>query len=157
MFKGGTMKKKHVTRFASISNELYDLCSKKEITRRKCLNLGKMECNLLFKLSSVDEPQCMADLAKCLGVSHSRITRIVDNLVYHKYVHRFPSPRDRRSWLAELTPEGIKANEESVNEFLKIQLKLLEKLPEEKLDNVIECVNIYFKTYREALEEEENK
>ncbi len=147
------MKKKYVTKFANISNDLYDLCSKKETTRRKCLNLGKMECNLLFKLASVDEPQCMADLAKCLGVSHSRITRIVDNLVYYEYVHRFPSPKDRRSWLAELTPEGARANEESVNEFLNIQLKLLNKFPEEKLDDIIECVNIYFETYREALEE----
>ena len=34
------MKKKYVLDFANISSELYQLCSKKELTRRKCLKLN---------------------------------------------------------------------------------------------------------------------
>jgi len=151
------MKKKYVTRFANISNDLYELCSQKDTTRRKCLNLGKMECNLLFRLANVDEPQCMADLAHSLGVSHSRITRIVDNLVYYKYVRRFPSSRDRRSWLAELTPEGVKANDESVNEFLDIQLSILDELPEEKIETIIDSVSLYFESFKKALAQKEGE
>jgi len=145
------MKKKYVTKFANISTDLYQLCSQKELTRRKCLSMGKMECNLLYHLSSVEEPQCMNDLSVALGVSHSRITRIVDNLVYKKYVHRFPSTRDRRSWLAELTPEGETANEESVNEFLGIQLDILEELPEDKIETILESVSLYIDSYKKAL------
>ena len=152
------MEKKYVLDFANISSELYQLCSKKELTRRKCLNLGKMECNLLFYLSNVDEPKCMNDLSAALGVSHSRITRIVDNLVYKKYVNRFPSHRDRRSWLVELTPEGVKANVESVDDFLGIQMDILKELPENKIEAVLELVTLYIDSYKKVLNkrQEEN-
>ncbi len=145
------MKKKYVLDFANISSELYQLCSKKELTRRKCLNLGKMECNLLYHLSNVDDPQCMNDLAKALGVSHSRITRIVDNLVYKKFVRRFPSPTDRRSWIVELTPEGAKANDESVDDFLGIQMDILKEIPANKIQTVLESVTLYINSYQKAL------
>lgn len=149
------MNKKFVKELGEISSELYNLCSKKELTRRKCLNLGKMECDLLFFLAGIGKPQCMNDLAVNLGVSHSRITRIVDNLVYKKYVRRFPSEKDRRSWLTELTKEGAAANQRSIDEFLGIQMSILDELPEEKIATIIESVNIYIDSYKKALRKKE--
>ena len=99
----------------------------------------------------VDDPQCMNDLAKALGVSHSRITRIVDNLVYKKFVRRFPSPTDRRSWIVELTPEGAKANDESVDDFLGIQMDILKEIPANKIQTVLESVTLYINSYQKAL------
>ncbi|MFO7896004.1 MAG: MarR family transcriptional regulator [Candidatus Cloacimonadales bacterium] len=149
------MNKKFVKELGEISSELYNLCSKKELTRRKCLNLGKMECDLLFFLAGIGKPLCMNDLSENMGVSNSRITRIVDNLVYKKYVRRFPSEKDRRSWLAELTKEGIAANQRSVDEFLGIQVDILNELPEEKISSIIESVNIYIDSYKAALRKKE--
>lgn len=151
------MKKKYALMFGELSSDMYQLCSKKEVTRRKCLNLGKMECDLLYHLATVNKPQCMNDLSVSLGVSHSRITRIVDNLVYKNYVRRFPSEKDRRSWLAELTEDGVVANNESVNEFLNIQIDILNALPEEKIVSILESIRLYIDSYRQALAKKEEK
>ena len=75
-----------VDKYADLSKELYKLCSKKEMIRRKCLHLGRMECDLLNYLSLVDEAICMNDLSVEMKVSHSRITRIIDTLVRKKLV-----------------------------------------------------------------------
>ena len=70
-----------VDKYADLSKEIYNLCSKKELIRRKCLNLGRMECDLLNFISTVEKPICMNDLSEEMQVSHSRITRIIDTLV----------------------------------------------------------------------------
>ncbi|MCK4957566.1 MAG: MarR family transcriptional regulator [Candidatus Cloacimonetes bacterium] len=144
-----------VKEFAELSNQLYSLCSQKELTRRKCLSLGKMECDLLFHLSEIDKPVCMNDLAAELEVSHSRITRIIDNLVHKNLVHRFPSQKDRRSWLAELTKEGKTANSKSVNEFMGIQTDIIKSLPQDKLEDILESIKLYIAAYKTALTKRE--
>ena len=149
--------KKIVAEFAELSGELYKLCSKKELTRRKCLNLGKMECDLLFFMAEIKKPVCMNDLAVNIGVSHSRITRIVDNLVYKEYVRRFPSPKDRRSWLGELTEAGKIANQESVSQFLGIQADILKSLPKEKIPEILSSIRLYINAYKGVLESKEEE
>lgn len=149
--------KKIVVEFAELSEELYKLCSKKELSRRKCLDLGKMECELLYHMAEVNKPICMNDLAVSIGVSHSRITRIVDNLVYKEYVRRFPSPKDRRSWLGELTKEGVAANKASVTQFLSVQQKILKKLPKDRLPEILSSINLYIDAYKIILEENEGE
>ncbi|HPR17729.1 MAG TPA: MarR family transcriptional regulator [Candidatus Cloacimonadota bacterium] len=144
-----------VDKYADLSKELYKLCSKKEMIRRKCLNLGRMECDLLNYLSLVDEAICMNDLSVEMKVSHSRITRIIDTLVRKKLVKRFPSKRDRRSWLAEITDKGRKMNKQTVLDFMNIQQDLITKLPENKAEEIYDNAMLYLTSYLTALEEKE--
>jgi len=65
-----------------------------------------MECMLLNYLNKIDAPANMNELAKVLNVSHSRVTRIMDNLVNKKLVNRQPSDDDRRCWFAIITDKG---------------------------------------------------
>ena len=113
-------------KFAALNKEIYKLCSKNSLIHKKCIKLGRMECELLNFLSSIDVPVSMNEMARVLKVSHSRVTRIIDNLVKKKLVKRFPSKKDRRSWLCEITPLGLEANQDALNEFIEIQNRLIE-------------------------------
>jgi len=142
--------------FADLSKDLYKLCSKKEMIRRKCLNLGRMECDLLNYLSTVDQPVCMNDLSVEMKVSHSRITRIIDTLVRKKLVKRYPSKRDRRSWLAVITEKGKKTNKQTILDFMNIQKDLISRLPEDKVEEILGNIKLYMEAYHAALEEKES-
>ena len=142
-------------KFAMLNKEIYRLCSKKALIHRQCIKLGRMECELLNFLDSIDVPVSMNELSRALKVSHSRITRIIDNLVKKKLVKRFPSKQDRRSWLAEITSEGEAANQKALEEFIEIQKKLIEKLPKEKMDEIYDNVGIYLSKFNEVLREME--
>jgi len=145
-----------IDKYAELSKDLYSLCSKKEMIRRKCLNLGRMECDLLNYLNTVDQPVCMNDLSEEMKVSHSRITRIIDTLVRKKLVRRYPSKRDRRSWLAVITEKGKKTNKETILDFMNIQKDLINRLPEDKVDLIFENIKIYMAAYHAALKEKES-
>lgn len=146
---------KLVDKYAALSREVYNLCSKKEMIRRKCLNLGRMECDLLNYLNNIDQPVCMNDLSVELKVSHSRITRIIDTLVRKKLVRRFPSKKDRRSWLAEITDKGKKANQQTILDFMNIQEELINRLPADQVDIIHQHIKLYLEAYHEALLEKE--
>ncbi len=144
-----------VEKYAELSKKLYGLCSKKEMIRRKCLNLGRMECDLLNFLNTVEDPICMNDLSVEMKVSHSRITRIIDTLVRKKLVRRFPSKKDRRSWLAEITEKGRKANKQTILDFMNVQEDLISRLPKDKAEIISEYIELYMDAYIEALIEKE--
>jgi DNA-binding MarR family transcriptional regulator len=55
--------------------------------------------------------QAMASLAQALNVTPRRITDLVDALEGDGLVERNPNPRDGRSTLISITPEGIRHQE----------------------------------------------
>ena len=146
---------KLVNQYSELSKQIYKLCSKKEMIRRKCLNLGRMECDLLNYLTTIVKPVCMNDLSVQMKVSHSRITRIIDTLVKKKLVKRFPSKRDRRSWLAEVTEKGRKTNKQTIQDFLDLQEDLISKLKKDNAEVIYKNVKLYVDCYLEALAEKE--
>jgi len=146
-----------VEKYTKLSAELYQLCSRKQMIQRQCIGLGRMECELLNYLNTVDYAVSMNELATKLKVSHSRITRIIDTLVKKKLVRRFPSKKDRRSWLAEITDQGLKANLQTILDFQSIQKALLEKFPEDKIDEIYEHIKLYLEKFNEVLSERKKK
>lgn len=146
---------KLVNKYAELSKRIYQLCSKKEMIRRKCLNLGRMECDLLNYLTTIVKPVCMNDLSVEMKVSHSRITRIIDTLVKKKLVRRFPSKRDRRSWLAEVTAKGKITNKQTLLDFMNLQEDLINKLKKNDPEIIYKNVKLYADSYIKALMEKE--
>ncbi|MCF7912779.1 MAG: MarR family transcriptional regulator [Candidatus Cloacimonetes bacterium] len=146
---------KHLVKFTKLSKELNTLCVKRESMTRKQLSLGRIECDLLQYLHDLNTAICMNDIAEKLNVSHSRITRLIDTLVEKGLVQRFPSRRDRRSWLAKITDKGKRTAGESVNDLVSIQKKLIEKFPSENMEEIFNHVMIYLTTYNEVLREKE--
>lgn len=146
-----------VEKYSDLSKELYLLCSKKEMIRRKCVNLGRMECDLLNYLNSVNKPICMNDLSVEMKVSHSRITRIVDTLEKKKLVKRFSSKIDRRSWLTEITKKGKETSKKTILDFMNLQEDLLSRLPKDKPETIYQNINLYLTAYRAALDKIEEE
>jgi DNA-binding MarR family transcriptional regulator len=144
---------KKINKYSELSKELYRLCSRKELIQRQCFNLGRMECQLLHYISDMGEPICMNELSAALGVSHSRITRIIDTLVRKKYVKRYPSKKDRRSWLAKITDQGQELVDNTTKDFRKIQKLLIQDLPEGKVDEIYDNLLLYMKKYNKILDE----
>ena len=146
---------KHLVKFTKLSKEMNLLCVKRDTMIRKKLNLGRIECDLLQYLNELNTAVCMNDIAEKLNVSHSRITRLIDTLVHKGLVERFPSKRDRRSWLARITKKGKDTANETVKDIIKIQEIIIENFPSEDVEEIFNHVMIYLRTYNEILKQKE--
>lgn len=149
--------KKQLIKFSKLSKELNLLCLRKENITRKHLNLGRIECDLLQYLNELSTAVCMNDIAEKLNVSHSRITRLIDTLEEKGLVERFPSRRDRRSWLAKITKKGELTANETVNDLILIQEKLVQRFPEEEIETIYSHLLLYLRMYNDILNQKKIK
>lgn len=133
--------------FISILDTLQDNIAIRDSILKKCPDLSKIDCFLLQFLYNTKGKVIMNDLADLLKVSHSRITRLMDNLCNLNLVKREHSERDRRQWYAVLTLEGEFRAEQIFAKVIKHQKLVLELIPEEKLDEMLEFLIIYTKAF----------
>ncbi|MGI6198158.1 MAG: MarR family winged helix-turn-helix transcriptional regulator [Candidatus Cloacimonadaceae bacterium] len=138
--------------FLDLITRLQVVLTEIDYVQKECLQAGKMECQLLNYLSTVNEPVNMNELAKSLDVSHSRITRIMDNLVNKKLVTRRPSEKDRRCWYAIITEKGKKLAENSQQTLLEQQKRIIAGLPDKEIDNVYKALKTYVEQYEALLQ-----
>ncbi len=141
--------------YLELGQKLNQVCTHQDILQRNCISLGRMECKLLSHLACLKEAVCMNDLSLELNVSHSRITRIVDNLVKKEYVRRFPSEVDRRRWYCEVTPDGKKMSRQSLKENLCMHNRIVEKLPIDQLDQIHKSIKLYIDALEKIIDEKE--
>lgn len=86
------------------------------------LNLGQFQA--LSVLHRVQEPVTMGELAELLSVRRANLTGLIDTLARRSLVQRVLNPRDRRSFLVEITP----AAERLLEEFLPHHWRYLSTL-----------------------------
>jgi DNA-binding MarR family transcriptional regulator len=86
------------------------------------LNLGQFQA--LSVLHRVQEPVTMGELAELLSVRRANLTGLIDTLARRSLVQRVLNPRDRRSFLVEITP----AAERWLEEFLPHHWRYLSTL-----------------------------
>lgn len=143
----------HAAKFHELVTRLQVVLSEIDYTQKACLQAGRMECQLLNYLFLTKAPANMNELARVLNVSHSRITRIMDNLVSKQLVTRKPSEEDRRCWFAIITEKGKKLAENSQKTVLDQQNSLLKKIPKKDIDAVYSAFKVYVEKYEEVLKE----
>lgn len=134
-------------------NRLQKVISEIDYSQKACMQAGKMECQLLHYLFGISGPANMNELARVLNVSHSRVTRIMDNLVEKSLVTRKPSDEDRRCWFAMITERGKKMAEASKQTVVDQQEKIIKFLPKDKVEAVIKAFEQYVKAYEKVLDE----
>ncbi len=134
-------------------NRLQKVIAEIDYSQKACMQAGKMECQLLHYLHATKKPVNMNELARILNVSHSRVTRIMDNLVEKNLVTRRPSEDDRRCWYADITDRGRKMAEASKQTVTDQQIKVIAKLSKDKLDVVLKGFELYVQTYEQVLQE----
>jgi len=140
-------------KFHELITRLQVILSDIDYSQKACLQAGKMECHLLNYLHSIKSPANMNELAKVLNVSHSRVTRIMDNLVAKKLVTRKPSEQDRRCWFAMITDKGSKLAENSQQTVVDHQKKIISKISEKNLEDTYKAFKTYVDKYEEVLKE----
>jgi MarR family transcriptional regulator, organic hydroperoxide resistance regulator len=113
---------------SGIMNMFYEMkkkCTKADQRMMEDLNISQSE--LLF-FSALNNCQCISspELAKNMGLSLSRISRVVDKLVVRGYLDRNIDTTDRRAIKLCLTPKGkaIRSRIEKVRG--ECELRLLE-------------------------------
>ena len=145
--------KEYAVKFHELITRLQVVLSEIDYTQKACLQAGRMECMLLNHLYETNTPANMNELAKVLNVSHSRVTRIMDNLVNKELVTRQPSMDDRRCWFAIITEKGIKLARNSKKTVLDQQEILMSKLDPKKIDEIYKAFGTYVDKYEEVLKE----
>jgi DNA-binding MarR family transcriptional regulator len=96
------------------------------------LSLSKV--GILRHLVTADEPLPLGALSIRAGCVKSNITQLVDRLEAERLVRRVPDPEDRRSILAEITPEGRRRYDAAVTTLANTERELLADVsPEEQI------------------------
>ena len=140
-------------KFHDLINRLQKVISEIDYSQKACMQAGKMECQLLHYLYGTSAPVNMNELARVLNVSHSRVTRIMDNLVEKNLVSRKPSEEDRRCWYATITERGRKMAQASQQTVIDQQEKILKFLTPSNVEPVLKAFEQYVKAYEKVLDE----
>lgn len=143
--------------FVNVLDLLHESILSRDAMLKLCPGLTKIDCFLLQFLYSTTEKVIMNDLAEVLNVSHSRVTRIMDNLCKLNLAQRELSEEDRRRWYASLTPEGIVLAEKIKMSLVEHQVQVLQMIPEDKLDEMLELLIVYSNAFTRVTKNNLNK
>ncbi|MDP8232796.1 MAG: MarR family transcriptional regulator [Candidatus Zophobacter franzmannii] len=133
--------------FLTLTNRMQKILYERDNLHKSTMNIGKMECNMLKHLFTQGKPVSMNQLAAALNVSHSRVTRIMDNLVLKGYALRKHSEEDRRRWYALVTDDGKSLATECSKKIFAQQRKVFDDIKEDERDDMYECLDAFVKTY----------
>jgi len=143
--------------FPGLAESLFSLIHYRSSVQKKCARLGEMECRLLSLLAEELEAVRMNELAERLGVSESRITRLVERMVKKGLVTKHRSTRDRRSWEVGISRQGIDANVNVSAVSSEVQAELMARLPEAEHELIYHNVKTYIETFHQVLENKDTE
>ena len=138
--------------FSELAESLFSLIHYRSSVQKKCARLGEMECRFLNLLACQEKPVRMNTLAELLGVSESRITRLVERMLKKGLVTKHRSAQDRRSWNVGISTQGLDANINVSAVSMEVQSELMANLPEEEREAIYRCVKTYIETFHKILE-----
>jgi DNA-binding MarR family transcriptional regulator len=94
---------------------------------------------LITLVSAPERRLRMGELGARRLVSPSKISRVIDELERHRLVKRSRDPEDGRSFLAALTPRGLrKLREAQVTHHAVVRERFLEPLSEDQVEQLAE-------------------
>ncbi|HON92517.1 MAG TPA: MarR family transcriptional regulator [Sedimentisphaerales bacterium] len=125
-----------------MSRQLFELIL---AVRRKCqgseeriqreLGLSPAEFNALIVMADGEEiTGC--EFAERMALSLSRASRVLSKLVADGYLRTRPSPQDRRTILASLTPKGKRTRQRMFEHMEVCESRICSGLGQEKLGQV---------------------
>ncbi len=107
-----------------------------------CCGISTAQCFILVEIGRKPGIS-VKELAEILRVDKSGISRAVEELVQKGFVERNPSKEDRRYVVLNLLPKG-QARFEKIENDMYIKFKeVLEQIPEEKREQVVEALELY--------------
>ena len=107
-----------------------------------CCGVSTTQCFMIVEIGR--KPGISGkELAEILRMDKSGVSRAVEELVQKGFVERNPSKEDRRYVALTLLPKGQERFEKIENDmYLKFKA-VLEQIPEEKREQVVEALKLY--------------
>jgi DNA-binding MarR family transcriptional regulator len=87
-----------------------------------------------------DDGMRLTELAAHAGMTKQSVGEIVDDLVEHGYVERFPDPADRRAKLIRLTEKGVEAQRVGFGLIHEIEGRWAERFGDERVAELRETL-----------------
>ena len=109
-----------------------DSCQRQEVEMCRKLALTHSQLACLLTVPVKDDEFNVARLAKVIGLSHSRASRVVDLLVCKGLLYRRTADSDRRIQLLALTSAGGKKRHEAGTLMGHCEKMLLSELPPQR-------------------------
>ncbi|HPY96286.1 MAG TPA: MarR family transcriptional regulator [Candidatus Cloacimonadota bacterium] len=126
-----------------VTNAIAKLMGNVEFMQRKCSKLGRVECNLLHILLHTNSMITMKELANKLGVTHSRVTHLIDSLERKDLVVRKQSDADRRIYYTQINDKGKTMVEKYISESVEKYHKVLHKLTDNERVSIYEALDLW--------------
>ena len=119
-----------------------------------CCGVSTMQCFIIVEIGR-HPGISLKELAAILRTDKSSVSRSIEELVRKEYVERKSSEEDRRWVVLNLLPNGIAHFEKIENDMnLKFE-EILNEIPEEKQNQVIEALQLYITAIKNT-EEKKN-
>jgi len=124
---------------ADLTYELLENCQIKiERTAHK-LNLTVAEFKLLRTIGDC-EKVAAGELARRLGLSSSRLTRIIEGLIRKKIAKKSVSAKDHRVVEIQLTPDGTQTRDQLKFMYVTVHQEIIDLLPSDAGESVIHAM-----------------
>lgn len=107
-----------------------------------CYDCTYAQCHIIWETAQ-EQKISVNELAARLNISKSAVSRTVEDLVNKGYLQRTPNPNDRRYVDIELTENGKRIFKEIELNSRRYFEAILENIPQEKHDNVLEGIQIF--------------
>ena len=107
-----------------------------------CCGISEPECFVLVEIGRKPNVS-VKELAEILQLDKSGVSRTVEELVQKDYVERKPSTEDRRFVVLNLTLKGKERFEKIENGMNRKFKEILDKIPVDKREQVIEALELY--------------
>jgi len=127
--------------------ELKKGCMEDEEHIRTICNISFAEYKGIMEIDIEERMTCNA-LAKKMGLSPSRGSRIIDNLVRKGYLLRMVNPADRRSFVVSLSFKGAKIRKQIKQERNNCEKRIIKSFSEKEVELIkegLELINKIFK------------
>lgn len=124
---------------ADLTYELLENCQLKIERTAHRLNLTVAEFKLLRALQDGESLSAGA-LAKRMGLSSSRITRIIDGLIAKGMVRKEAGGKDRRIVDIILTPAGMASRSQLKAMYVSVHEEIINLLPSDTSESVIQAM-----------------
>lgn len=126
--------------------ELKKGCMEDEEHIRTICNISFAEYKGVMEIDIEERMTCNA-LAKKMGLSPSRGSRIIDNLVRKGYLLRMVNPADRRSFVVSLSFKGAKIRKQIKQERNNCEKRIIKSFSEKEVDLIKEGLELITKIF----------
>ena len=128
--------------------ELKKGCMEDEKQIRTLCNVSLAEYKAVLEIDTTERITCNV-LSEKMGLSVSRGSRIIDNLVRKGYLLRMENPEDRRSFVLSLSSKGAKIKKQIEQERNNCEYRLRKNLSAREVELIKEGLELIAKVFNQ--------